>query len=1069
MSNLSKSVLGIIAVLALAMSFVLPASAAPGGQGARGLSKHDRELLAEARAQGQATVTLLIAAKPGATRTLATGLANLGGAVRHRDDDVNYIRAIVPIDQVEAAAKLNGVQAVEVDEATPLDDPRPDASLPAAPQPAPGASTPNANPYMPIQDIRASDFLADNPLWDGRGVTLGIVDTGVTLDHPSLLTTSAGERKIVDWKTYTDPLDPNPSFRDPTWLNMKDQVSGAVFTYKDVIYTAPVLANYRIGLFNERDPFLGGEVGNDVNRDGNPGGSKGIFAVLWDTVTNNVYVDTNQNNSFADEQAMTDYGVRYDVGTFGTDDPATGPREAMRFVVQTDGKNKFVNIGIVSGAHGSHVAGIAAGNSLFGGAMSGVAPGAKLISARGCLFVVGCPNSATTEALIWLAKEADVDAINMSIGGLPGLNDGGTTRSVIINRLIEQYKVSIFFSAGNSGPGINTVGDPSVTTDAMSVGSYITKASWQSNYGADAPEIDNLHHYSSRGPREDGGFKPQIVASGSAVSTTPMWQAGSPVPGTYTLPAGYAMFNGTSMASPQAAGAAGLLISAANQTGVQKQPDQIRQAMNSSARFLDPARFLAYDQGNGLLNVEAAWNLLKTNIKTVDITSSVPVNTVLTPFMATPNVGTGIHDREGVKAGTSYIREYTFTRTSGGSKAVTYNLTWVGNDDTFSSAGSVALPLNEKVTLNVTVNAATAGAHSAILNLDDPNTTGIDYQTMNVVTAPDEFSADNSYSVTKSGTISRSVVHHYFFRIPKGTPAFKVDFTGGGAAEGAGQVRFLRWHPWGQGWDSAAVSNCYVPSQAGCTNGDPNSRTVANPTPGVWEVTVDARRSSDSDNVPYTLTASILGASVSPNPDEIGSATIGTPVARSYTLTNLFGAFIGRAEGTKLGSARRGTFTINHLELQEYEIEVPAGTTSLRATIGGTSDPAADLDLFVDNCTSGSCVQAGSNADGDSEESVTINNPAAGRWRVRVDGFAVPDGKTEYKYIDLITNPTFGTIDVTDANAERPAGSSWTVPASVAVTEAPASGRVLYGNVQVRTNGNVLVGSGDVVVQSITP
>ena len=39
----------------------------------------------------------------------------------------------------------------------------------------------------------------------------------------------------------------------------------------------------------------------------------------------------------------------------------------MPFVVQTDGQNKVVNIGIVSGSHGSHVAGIAAGNALFGG------------------------------------------------------------------------------------------------------------------------------------------------------------------------------------------------------------------------------------------------------------------------------------------------------------------------------------------------------------------------------------------------------------------------------------------------------------------------------------------------------------------------------------------------------------------------------------------------------------------------------------------------------------------------------------------------------------------------------
>jgi len=63
----------------------------------------------------------------------------------------------------------------------------------------------------------------------------------------------------------------------------------------------------------------------------------------------------------------------------------------------------------------------------------------------------------------------------------------------------------------------------------------------------------------------------------------------------------------------------------------------------------------------------------------------------------------------------------------------------------------------------------------------------------------------------------------------------------------------------------------------------------------------------------------------------------------------------------------------------------------------------------------------------------------------------------------------FGSVSVTDANALRPAGSSWTVPGSVVANAAPASGRVLLGNVQVRTDANVLVGSGDVIVQNVTP
>ncbi|HET7292098.1 MAG TPA: serine protease, partial [Vicinamibacteria bacterium] len=144
-------------------------------------------------------------------------------------------------------------------------------------------------------------------------------------------------------------------------------------------------------------------------------------------------------------------------------------------------------------------------------------------------------------------------------------------------------------------------------------------------------------------------------------------------------------------------------------------------------------------------------------------------------------------------------------------------------------------------------------------------------------------------------------------------------------------------------------------------------------------------------------------------------------------------------------------------------------STSLRATIGSPSDPAADLDLFVYNCTTGTCVLAGQNADGDSEESVTINNPAAGQWRVLVDGFAVPAGTTTYNYVDVFSNAAFGSVSITDANALRPAGASWIVPGAVTVNAAPAAGRVLLGAVQVRTDTNVLIGSGDVIVQNVTP
>jgi hypothetical protein len=1051
--------------VALLCAAVMPQTLAAAGPTGR-LSKQDRALIAAATAGGKDAITILVAARPGASQTVVSGLTGLGATVRYRDDTLDYIRAVIAPDKVAAATSLRGVQALEVDSLIPLPDPRPDAQTNPTPQPAPGAGTPRANPYMPISDTGAAAFTAAHPTWDGRGVVVGILDLGISLDHPALATTTTGAPKIIDWVTYTHPTDDG----DPTWV-ITGLVNGPTFTTGGVTYTAPGAGTFRFGVFDERDPNLGGEVGNDVNRDGNPAGSSGKFGVLWDGGSR-VWVDVDQDASFADEPAMTNFKVNRDVRYFGTDNPATDVAERMPFVVQIDGKNKAINIGIVSGQHGTHVAGIIAANGMFGGAMSGAAPGAQLVSVRVCLFIAGCTAHALIEGMIYAAKTANVDVINMSIGGLPALNDANNTRAVLYDRLIEQSNVQMFISAGNSGPGENTVGDPSVATKVMSVGTYISDDTWASNYGSTAPAdgIDNQHPFSSRGPREDGGFKPNIIAPGAAVSTTPLWQPGGPVPGVYALPPGYSMLNGTSMASPQAAGAGALLVSAAKQAGVQHQAPQLRQALNSSARFID--HYGAYEQGNGLIQVPAAWALLASNsMKTVDITSSVAVDTALEQFLATPGVGVGIHDREGVTINDPYARTYSFTRTSGGGGSTTYNLSWVGNDGTFSlDETTLTLPKGAARELTVNIDPTQYGAHSAILNLDDPSSPGIEYQTLNTVIVAREFSGPD-YSHTITGSVARNQALSYFFKVEPGTPAFKVDFSGPSATPGTGQARFLRFHPYGVGIDSNSSTVCYSPAVPGgsCPGGGPNSRTAANPQAGVWEVTVEARRTSDVEFTPFTLTASVLGASVSPNPDVIASASIGVPIARSYTMTNLFGAFTGRAVGTTLGSAFRDRPTIANLAQQVRDVTVTAGSTSLRATIGNPSDPAADLDLFVFNCTSGSCVLAGQSADGDSEESVTIANPAAGLWKVLVDGFAVPTGSTAYDYVDVFVNPAFGSVSVTDANALRPAGASWTVPGSVTANAAPAAGRVLLGNVQVRTDTNVLIGQGDVIVQSVTP
>jgi hypothetical protein len=87
---------------------------------------------------------------------------------------------------------------------------------------------------------------------------------------------------------------------------------------------------------------------------------------------------------------------------------------------------------------------------------------------------------------------------------------------------------------------------------------------------------------------------------------------------------------------------------------------------------------------------------------------------------------------------------------------------------------------------------------------------------------------------------------------------------------------------------------------------------------------------------------------------------------------------------------------------------------------------------------------------------------------VLVVGFAVPAGTTTYDYLDVFSGPSFGAIQIADTDQSRPGGASWTVTGTITPGAAPAAGRVLFGNVQVRTSADSLVGSGDVMIEAVT-
>ncbi|MFI1420350.1 S8 family serine peptidase [Streptomyces sp. NPDC020731] len=1043
------------------------------------LGSDDADLLAEAKADGAKNVTMMIATAPGKTEQVAEQLdAVKGGSVGRTHDELGYVRATVPTGRADAAIaaaiKLSSVHGVDLREEIPLDDPTPSADTAkhaggkgTATYPAPGKRTPAENPYNPSFETGAVEFVEDNPKADGRGVTIGILDSGVDLGHPALQETTTGERKIVDWVTATDPIVDS----DQTWRPMVSSVSGPAFTYSGRTWQAPA-GSYRISTFLE-SYTTGGDAKGDANRDGDTTDSWGV---LYDAAAGTVRVDLNNNQDFGDDAPMKPYKDGFQVGYFGTDDPKTGIAERQPFVVEIRkdvpmdpyggdwvGKTAdFVNIGVIESEHGTHVAGITAANGLFGGRMDGAAPGAKIVSSRACTWTGGCTNVALTEGMIDLVTERGVDIVNMSIGGLPALNDGNNARAELYTRLIDTYGVQLVISAGNSGPGVNTIGDPGLADKVISVGASVSRETWAANYGSVVEKKYAMMPFSSRGPREDGGFTPTLVAPGAAINTIQTWMPGAPVAEAgYDLPAGYGMLQGTSMASPQAAGASALLLSAAKRKHIDLTPAELRTALTSTAEHIKGVQ--AYEEGAGLIDIEDAWDAIRDGATAHDYTVKAPVDTAIDQFLGTPGFGTGLYDREGgLKTGQKKTYDITITRTSGPDRAVRHELGIENNaGHTFRIVGDddVRLPLNEPVTVKVQAAPRSAGIKSAILEVDDPRTEGVDQQILSTVVV----SAPLEHTFSASGTAQRNSTTSYFVTVPEGAKTLEVAMSG---LKGRSQTRFIAIHPYGVPADSTSTPDCYHNYNDG--NGcRPDLRAYENPQPGVWEIEVEARRTSPLLDNPYKLDVAVLGAAFAPETVTVPEAKVGTPAAVSWKVTNGFAALDGKLVGGPLGSSKTERPAIGTGDTHTTTVEVPAGATSLDVAIGNVSDASADLDLKVYDQDGN---QVGQSADGDSEESVSIASPAAGTYTVEVVGYSVPAGSTDYDYRDVFFSASLGSVDVGGSAPVRlGTGDSASVSGDVTVAAAAPEGRAFFGRVQLVNARGTVAGVGNVAIEKVAP
>lgn len=234
----------------------------------------------------------------------------------------------------------------------------------------------------------------------------------------------------------------------------------------------------------------------------------------------------------------------------------------------------FFHYGTLSDAadehsHGTHCAGIIAGNGAVGevdelGALYGlgVAPRANIIAQRMFDGVGNYEAPPSFERLTRDAVRAGADIGSNSWGDdTQGRYDLSAAEFDALVRDADALapgaqEYILEFSAGNAGPGTQTIGSPAVAKNVIATGASQNNRDEFVIYG-EGQEV--MADFSSRGPCEDGRIKPDVAAPGTWIASLKSASAGDENAWA-TISDNYIYQGGTSQAGPQVSGAAAVLV-----------------------------------------------------------------------------------------------------------------------------------------------------------------------------------------------------------------------------------------------------------------------------------------------------------------------------------------------------------------------------------------------------------------------------------------------------------------------------------------------------------------------------
>ncbi len=269
-------------------------------------------------------------------------------------------------------------------------------------------------------------------------------------------------------------------------------------------------------------------------------------------------------------------------------------------------------------SHGTHVAGIIAGNGATGetddnGALYGlgVAPGASIIAQRIFDADGNFEAPSSNEKLTRDATRAGAVIGSNSWGDdtqgrydLSAMEFDDLVRDADALAVGDQPYI-LEFSAGNAGPGPQTIDSPAVAKNVIATGASENDRLDFIIY-ADGP--DAMADFSSRGPCEDGRIKPDLVAPGTWISSL---QSASATDQYAWAPIDnyYQYQGGTSQAGPHASGAAAVFVQYYRQTHTNATPSPalVKAALINAATDMDDAFGTGpvpnMDEGWGRVNV----------------------------------------------------------------------------------------------------------------------------------------------------------------------------------------------------------------------------------------------------------------------------------------------------------------------------------------------------------------------------------------------------------------------------------------------------------------------------------